>query len=277
MSRIIGDRRENTLDEMEEVARERNKDVAEEERLEAIRKRKEEAERAKAPSMPHDHVITPVGNIIATDYNRVEFEPNVSRDIYNDKIAFTYDGSLERVKSAGYDRHASPEEAFTLFADNLEGKLQGEYKAAADDMLSSHGEWLSMAMERKGDVLVCYLHPEGLVWNEDKRLYIKKGFKYEDRQKFNVSGKVSQVWMPFDAFDNDFVKFIYGRNINDLPEKMREGTRKLRIDLPGEGILWPVCYGNTIVFSTGANQHYRASRGVKEKMMKPIYISNSKD
>ena len=36
MVRIIGNRKENTLDEMEEVARQRNKDVAEEERLEKL-------------------------------------------------------------------------------------------------------------------------------------------------------------------------------------------------------------------------------------------------
>jgi hypothetical protein len=57
MNRIIGDRKEKSaLDEMEEVARERNKDVAKEDRLEAIRKAKEKAERAEAPS-----VITPAG------------------------------------------------------------------------------------------------------------------------------------------------------------------------------------------------------------------------
>ena len=39
------------------------------------------------------------------------------------------------------------------------------------------GEWLSMAMERKGDVLVCYLHPEGLVWNEDKGGVYEKGIQ----------------------------------------------------------------------------------------------------
>jgi hypothetical protein len=44
MSRIIGDRtKKSALDEMEEVARARNKDVAEEERLDAERKQKENA------------------------------------------------------------------------------------------------------------------------------------------------------------------------------------------------------------------------------------------
>ena len=51
MSRIIGDRTRNTLEEMEEVARERNRDVAEEERQEALRKA-EEAKNPKAPSKP---------------------------------------------------------------------------------------------------------------------------------------------------------------------------------------------------------------------------------
>ena len=30
-------------------------------------------------------------------------------------------------------------------------------KAVADDMISGYGEWLSMAFERKGDLLIAYL------------------------------------------------------------------------------------------------------------------------
>ena len=44
MSRIIGDRTKSALDEMEEVARERNRDVAEEDRLERIEEERERRE-----------------------------------------------------------------------------------------------------------------------------------------------------------------------------------------------------------------------------------------
>ena len=53
MSRIIGDRTRNTLDEMEEVSRQFNEECNEEERRKADKnkvKNKEEAGRAKAPS-----------------------------------------------------------------------------------------------------------------------------------------------------------------------------------------------------------------------------------
>ncbi|MFH1066224.1 MAG: hypothetical protein V1734_06970 [Nanoarchaeota archaeon] len=73
MARIIGDRRKSALDEMEEVARARNADVAEEERLEALRKAKEAlngkssersegrlgAQATKAPSEETPKIIEP--------------------------------------------------------------------------------------------------------------------------------------------------------------------------------------------------------------------------
>ena len=155
MVRIIGDRKEKSaLDEMEEVAKMRNRDVAEEERIETLRKAKE-AERARAPS---GKAVTPAGNITAADYHRLEFEAKAAKGL-DHKALVSYDISLERLKMAGYERHASPAEAFSLLIDNLEGKLKGKYKAVAEDMLDDSGEWMSMAVERKGNTLICYLHP----------------------------------------------------------------------------------------------------------------------
>ena len=202
MSRIIGDRTRNTLDEMEEVARARNKDVAEEERLEALRKAKEadrrkqederkageEAEKVEAPSEP---VTIPEGKIITGDYHGLEWELHAPKHPIGGKNALTYDGSLARIKKGGYERHPIPSELFSLLMDYHEEKLQGKLNVAADEMISGCGEWLSMAMERKGSILICYLHPEGLVWDETKGVYVQNGFKYYSKQCFNISGKKS--------------------------------------------------------------------------------------
>ncbi|MFH1066230.1 MAG: hypothetical protein V1734_07000, partial [Nanoarchaeota archaeon] len=178
MTRIIGDRRENTLDEMEEVARERNRDVAEEERqekLEAARRAREEAEKPKAPSgIQHS-----ASDLIMPCYHGLEWELRALREgAQGAKKCYTYDKSINSLKKIG-KRHPTPSEALTLLADHLEGKLSGDLKATADDMLYNYGEWLSMAVERQEDMLICYLHPEGLVWDANESRYKKNRFQYE--------------------------------------------------------------------------------------------------
>ena len=49
MSRIIGDRTRNTLDEMEEVARARNRDVAEEGEIRSVEKSKRRGRKKAKP------------------------------------------------------------------------------------------------------------------------------------------------------------------------------------------------------------------------------------
>ena len=280
MNRIIGDRKENILDEMEEVARARNKDVAEEERLEkleAARRAREEAENPKssersegrlgAQSTKAPSVIVPAGGIIAPTYKGLEWDTYAYAAIAckggktlnelrpkREKIMLSYDKSLERVRNEG-KRHPSPKEAFSLIIDNLEGRLSEELKPVAEDMCGGFGEWLSMAMERKGDVLICYLHPEGLVW--DGKTYVKINFTYAEKEQFNVSGKGSQEMINLSAFDDMLVQYIYGKSFDKLPKEMRKGS----IYLPEEGVVWPAGISGYSIFDCRYN--LRASRGVK--------------
>ena len=260
MSRIIGDRKEKSaLDEMEEVARQFNEEVAEEERQGKAKTGKE-----KESPATENPVIVPAGNIISVSYNGLDFEAAAPRDGAQ-KALLTYDASLARIKAGGYERHALPSEAFSLIADNLEGKLKGNLKAEADDMLSSYGEWLSMAVERKGDILICYMHPEGLVWNSKKSKYEQNSFKCDGRQEFNISGKKSQEWISLDKFDDDFVKLFYGRSFDGLPKEMRQGSGKAHVALPADGELWPVGrnYFDSRFYVYGYGYYYGASRGVR--------------
>mgnify|MGYP001573409602 CR=1 FL=1 len=202
----------------------------------------------------------------------MEFEAKAAKGL-DHKALVSYDISLERLKMAGYERHASPAEAFSLLIDNLEGKLKGKYKAVAEDMLDDSGEWMSMAVERKGNTLICYLHPEGLAWDKEKKIYMHDGFNHSGMQECAISGKESTMWRPLDQFGNDFVKLLYGRSYNDLPEEMKEDIScavnvcKTQVYLPPEdGNIWPVYRSNNnplcvVCYKADGG----ASRGVREK------------
>ncbi|MFA5887562.1 MAG: hypothetical protein WC852_02535, partial [Candidatus Nanoarchaeia archaeon] len=219
MNRIIGDRKEKSaLDEMEEVARQRNRDVAEEERLEkmeAARRAREEAERGKVPSE--------AGSLAFESYMGVEWDLHVPRNVPGgDKIIFTYDESLEHLKKEG-KRHPTPAEMFTLLAAEIEGKVQGDLSSVAKDILSNNGEWLSMAVERIGNKLVCYLHPEGLVWNNIDEKYEGNGIIHSGKYDFDIGNKNPGEWHGLGAFSDDFVEFMYGRKFKNLPQIMKAG------------------------------------------------------
>ncbi|MFA5887567.1 MAG: hypothetical protein WC852_02560 [Candidatus Nanoarchaeia archaeon] len=235
MSRIIGDRREKSaLDEMEEVARARNADVAEEERLEALRK----AEGKEAPS--EEPVVVLADNIIPASYRGLEFEAKSPKERGNKKL-WTYEESLARIKKAGYERHPSPAEAFSLIADNLEGKLKGKLKTIAEDIISGYGEWLSMAFERKGNLLIAYLHPEGLRWNGG--IYDRKNFTYSEKKEFGIARMKKKIIVPLQEMGDEFALFVYSRKFADLPRIMKEGNAKsgkAEIGIPEDGNLWPV-------------------------------------
>src|SRR3989339_2225151 len=108
---------------------------------------------------PKDEISTSVS------YDNLVWEQN-KYDAY-----ITFDASLQRLKQAGYSRHPRPAEAFGLIIAHLEKKLPKDLDDIAKDMLSSKGEWLSLAMKRKGDTLICYLDPENLVWNAGSSSY----------------------------------------------------------------------------------------------------------
>ncbi|MBI4016820.1 MAG: hypothetical protein HY363_03955, partial [Candidatus Aenigmarchaeota archaeon] len=199
----------------------------------------------------------------AVVYTNFLVERNAKRDAGQvDKSLMSYDASLANLRSEGFARHARPQEAFGLLADGLEGKLSGALKVVYDDMLAGYGEWLSLAFEREGDRLVCYLDPEGLVWGDGR--YVKdSNFKFAEKKVFDVSGKSSNQWIGLGEFGDDFVRFLYGRSFSDLPVQMREGYQRARVYLPSDKIAWPVGRGDFVRFDVcGFGYYGGASRGV---------------
>ncbi len=185
-------------------------------------------------------------SVIATSYKDIMFESVAYRDPgVMDKALFSFDASLVRLKQAGFERHARPQEVFGLIVDGLEGKLAGGFKGVYDDMLLSYGEWLSLAVKREGDVLVAYVDPKNLVFDKGSNNYIVCGGQVDcvGKETFSIKGKQSETWIDLKQFEDKFVKFMYSRSFNQLPEIMREGNLRARVYLPSEGVVRPVARG----------------------------------
>ena len=157
----------------------------------------------------------------------------------------------------------------------MEGKLSEKLKAVADDMISGYGEWLSMAFERKGDLLIAYLHPEGIVWDESK--YVKQNtFKYDSKQNFNIAGKKSFVWIPLQEMGDDFSLLVYSRKFADLPQLIREGNsqvNKAHVFLPTDGETCPVGRNGYEQGLYIGGVYNAASRGVKKKLISEAHTT----
>jgi len=176
------------------------------------------------------------------------------------KLLYTFDKHQERLAKAGM-RGPMPSEVFSLLADNLEGKLSGALKAAADDMMSSYGEWFAIAEKRQKDDLIVYVNPRGLVWNG--KGYAEDNFAYDSEMKFDIAGIPSEKWVDLKRFKDDFVRWFYSMSFDKLPEEMRDGMRRAQVYLPSDGTAWPVGRSDfNYRFGIDGNYDLRASRGV---------------
>lgn len=182
-----------------------------------------------------------------TSYHDVKIEPLAYRSgDHAGKRLFSYDESSEHLWQRGFERHLRPAEAFGLLADNLEGKLKDPaLQIATDDMLKvspEYIEWLSCAVERKGDVLVVYLDPVGLQWNSKTGTYdIQETLKYNERREFSIAGKQLEGLVELREFSNDFITYFYGKAFDALPEEMKQEDKGAKVHLPPEGRIYPGC------------------------------------
>ncbi len=213
----------------------------------------------------------------ATNYNDLIFEKEVLRGENSFKKLWQYDGSLERIKKNNYTRHPKAHEAFGLIIDGVEKRLSGDLEAVFNDMGKGSGEWLSLAFERKGNILLAYIEPRNLDYFANPPSG-KKWSGYHKRDDFTFRyvlefdvGNVGNYWQELKAFDDKFVRFITGRSFEDLPEKLRKGPEKIRVSIPTGGDFWPVSIGGTgeykssYKFNIGCYYTKAASRGVREK------------
>lgn len=199
-------------------------------------------------------------------YKKIKFEEQAYREQGKiDKQLFTYDKSLERIKQNGLERHARPQEIFGLIIDGLELKLDEPLQKINEDMLKSYSEWLSCAFERQGNKLIVYTDPEGISYVGDK--YVKtESFKFSDKKEFDIKGINSREWIDLSKFNEEFTKYMYGKNFSELPAQMKTGNKRAQVYLPPDQTFWPVGRGFVISYDVDAFIFgSRASRGVVEQ------------
>lgn len=214
-------------------------------------------------------------------YLKVEWELQSPKATYqekktsNEKSLFTFDTSLARLKAAGYDRHPTPSEHFSLVMAYLEGKLadpksdvERAYQQVAKDMLDGPGEWLSMAMKREKEILFCYANPHNLKWDEPSNEYVIDGerIEFDSVKTFDVKNFPSKTPVNLeDVPDDVLIFYLYGRGFDDFPERARKGDLQGQLTLPSKGTLCPVsCSAPWRLYIDGRYGHFRASRGVRE-------------
>jgi hypothetical protein len=204
------------------------------------------------------------GVVASGAYKDVVFERLAYREPgKSDKTLSAFDKSLERLRKAGYQRHARPREAFGLVIDGLEGRLTGAAKQVGEDMLVSYGEWLSLAVRPVQGVLHCYFDPENLVGNG--AVYAVQGsvLKHAGEQVFPIKGLPLQSWVPLKdvaLVSPVLVETLWSRPYAKLPGEIQKNAK---LYLPQEGVAWPVGRGYFYGFDVvGCSFNSRASRGV---------------
>ncbi|PIR59709.1 MAG: hypothetical protein COU68_04145 [Candidatus Pacebacteria bacterium CG10_big_fil_rev_8_21_14_0_10_45_6] len=257
---------ERLRNEREEAENRKRKNVLEE-KLRAKKGPVPATEPASPPAQTSTPKTKKTKNTPATTgiaYAGIIFEPTAHYD-GDDKKLLTYNQSLTRLQKAGYETHARPQEAFGLIIDGLEGKLTGQLSQLKDvqkDMLNSYGEWLSLAIERKGDILVAYLDPEGLAWKKDHYAKTSK-FKSSSQKELDIAGKNSEEWINLKEFDDEFTKYFYAREFASLPKEIQNKTQ---VYLPADRTVWPVGCDKFYIVDYVSNG---ASRGVRRAKKSP--------
>ncbi len=201
---------------------------------------------------------------IRTTYNDLEWE-------YGRCATSHYDESLRRIDSVRIKnahnsyRHPYPWEMFGLIFDGLEGKLSGNWKYLYSDIMKSPGGWFCMAFERRGHELHAYSDPENLKFNGSIYEAVGGKLRYSKKEVFDIKGIASQSLKKLNTFPEEFVKYMYGRKFDELPNGMMEGSR-IKVSLPQEGEILPVgrgCFdGRFDIY--GCSFNLRSSRWVRE-------------
>ena len=243
-----------------EAAEKKEKREALHKKLDALRAKEEKKDSASETTKPAG---TPP--LIIPSYQGLEFEHPIPYKDENKEL-FYFNTGLAQLRKAGFQRYPRPAEAFSLIIDGLEGKLTGELADVQQNMLESYGEWLSLAVQRKGDTLIASVDPENLHRNTKKSRYELNGKTVHctDQKEFTIKNQPSQQWINLQALDQDLIQFLYGRTFDQLPQPLREGPERAQLYLPPEGVVRPVARGNLGWFGIdGCDHDYGAARGVR--------------
>ncbi len=200
-----------------------------------------------------------------SDYVRFgpfEYESKATED------TFSFNRSLERLRKAGYKRHPRPDEFFKLAMCYFEycRELDALFK---NTLINGKGEWLSMAMERQGTTIICYLDPENIKWDEDAGIYTVDGkkLKHNGKREFDYLATPDNSFIDVEFIRQDLVEFLYGRPYERFPAEIKNHF-KPKILFPPEGEILPVGTPRgqqEFRYRMGAvsGMMYRTSRGIR--------------
>ena len=203
----------------------------------------------------------------------VQIEPFAFRDKYDNyrngrKAEMSYDESLRRLNCAGFDRHLRTSEFFHLKRNSVKGTLTGVLLTAHNDIVQNAGilaipEWFGLAVKLKNNGLFVYSDPDGVVWNGHCYV-VPDSLSYSAIRRFDISGKESYQRYGLKEFNDQFVNFVCGCSLHELPEELINGGNAVKFLIPPEGEVWPV---NTDFFVDKPfdNCFFGASRGVRVK------------
>ena len=254
------------------IAQDQARQAEERKAAEAAARQKEIGERRGRKKGTPAAPATPAPSVITAPYQGILFEPlalramNINGKLETEKVLLTYDQSLAALQAREYERHPSPAEVCGLLSDNLENRLTASLKAVADDMLTSYGEWLDMAVERKGDILIAYFGVSGLHWVKDR--YVKDKFRAAKQREFDIAGIPSSQYVDLAQFPDEFTQAAYRRAFAALPLEMQKGDRRAQVYLRETGI-WPIGHCDFGRFDASAVYLNRASRGVRQAPKSP--------
>lgn len=139
-----------------------------------------------------------------------------------------YDQNLERLTRHGYQRNLTPAEYFNLFFNSYEHCPTHTAASYSDTPASYIGglgkseEWLSLAVQKQGNILTCYLNPKGLVWNEEVQEYAPQQFTFSEKREFTLPS-ADERWLIITPQTNpELVKCLFGREYAAIPQTVLE-------------------------------------------------------
>jgi|GEM_PF-5044671 len=217
--------------------------------------------------LPYDKVkqmIPPMKGFSATPsvrYKTIDIECRAPIDTDDaTKWNYSFDESLERLRISDYERHLRSNEYVDFLLDTMHDGKTDPLKSVRADLLSSGEEWLSLALERQGNTLICHTDPDG--WHSTNGVYRRTSqFSSLQSKSFDITGIPSSVRLSLTDFGNDLITVLYGRPLHRLPPiYQREGS----IILPRNNSIQPVCAGGSYGLRFTSMMPYGASRGVRE-------------
>jgi len=181
---------------------------------------------------------------------------NIESLIIEEKVSqelLSFYKSLERLRKEGFDRHLRPYEAFALHSEDKTRRALEIYSS----------EWVSGAIELKGDKLIYYEDLENLKESESG-FYIVDGdeLKYGRKKEFTFESCGAGRILDIDTLPKELVECIYGVPYEDLLDIISYNSKILVM----EGALVPLFMTRGAISSlriSGFKDEHQ-SRGVSE-------------